>query len=59
MMFITTWATVLSNRYMNDLEIALSSAGIKVRRKIEIPVQFRGQRVGNFEADMLVEGCAA
>lgn len=43
--------------YERSLEVALSSVGIKVCRKIEIPVRFRGLRVGDFEADMLVEDC--
>jgi len=47
----------LESVYEKSLEIALSSMGVKVRRQIEIPVSFRGQRVGIFTADMLVEDC--
>ena len=39
------------------MELALNAGGISVRRKIEVPVWFRSSRVGDFEADMLVEGC--
>lgn len=47
----------LESVYEKSLAIALNSMGIKVLRQIEIPVSFRGQRVGVFTADMLVEDC--
>ena len=47
----------LESVYEKSLEIALNSIGLKVCRQIEIPVSFRGQLVGDFSADMLVEGC--
>ena len=47
----------LESVYEASLEVALISMGLKVRRQIEIPVYFRGQRVGIFTADMLVEDC--
>ena len=47
----------LESVYERSFELALSSVGIKVCRKIEIPVRFRGQTVGDFEADMLIEDC--
>ena len=47
----------LESVYEKSLELALSAIGIDVRRKIEIPVWFRKYQVGDFEADMLVEGC--
>src|SRR5712672_2954551 len=47
----------LESVYERSMEVALNSMGIKVRRQIEIPVSFRGQRVGDFTADMLVEDC--
>jgi len=47
----------LESVYEKSLEIALASMGVTVRRQIEIPVSFRGQRVGIFTADMLVENC--
>src|SRR6267142_3806726 len=42
--------------YEKAFEFALTSKGLSVRRQIEIPVWFRGQKVGNFCADMLIEG---
>ena len=47
----------LESVYEKSLELALNAIGIDVRRKIEIPVWFRRNQVGDFEADMLVEGC--
>ena len=47
----------LESVYEKSLELALNAIGIDVRRKIEIPVWFRKYQVGDFEADMLVEGC--
>ena len=47
----------LESVYEKSLQVALNSMGIKVRRQIEIPVSFRGQRVGDFTADMLVGDC--
>lgn len=47
----------LESVYEKAFEIALTSKGISALRKIEVPVWFRGQKVGDFEADMLVEKC--
>jgi GxxExxY protein len=47
----------LESVYERSMEVALKSMGLRVRRQIEIPVSFRGQCVGVFTADMLVEGC--
>jgi GxxExxY protein len=47
----------LESVYEKSLEVALNSMSIKVRRQIEIPVSFRGHKVGDFTADMLVEDC--
>jgi GxxExxY protein len=47
----------LESVYEKSLEVALNALGLKVSRQIEIPVSFRGQRVGVFTADMLVEAC--
>ena len=47
----------LESVYEKSLEVALNGVGLKVCRQIEIPVWFRGHRVGNFDADMLVENC--
>ncbi|HZE73509.1 MAG TPA: GxxExxY protein [Pyrinomonadaceae bacterium] len=47
----------LESVYEKSLEYALNSAGINVCSQIEIPVWFRGNQVGDFSADMLVEKC--
>ncbi len=47
----------LESVYEKAFEIALKSKGIDVLRQIEVPVWFRGQQVGDFTADMLVEKC--
>lgn len=47
----------LESVYQTSLEIALTSAGLSVRHKIEIPVWFRKQQVGDFSADLLVNRC--
>jgi len=46
----------LESVYEKSFEIALTSIGLKVCRQIEIPVWFRGNQVGAFIADMLIEG---
>jgi GxxExxY protein len=45
----------LESVYENAFEAALTSRGLDVRRQIEVPVWFRGHKVGDFVADMLVE----
>ena len=47
----------LESIYQKSLVIALNSVGLDVCSPVEIPVWFRGTRVGSFEADMLVENC--
>src|SRR6266849_10976385 len=47
----------LESVYENAFEAALTSRGLDVRRQIEVPVWFRGNKVGDFTADMLVERC--
>ena len=47
----------LESVYEKAFELGLVSRGLDVRRKIEVPVWFRGHRIGDFEADMLVERC--
>jgi GxxExxY protein len=47
----------LESVYSKSLEFALTSIGLVAKRKIEIPVFFRGQNVGIFEADMLINDC--
>ena len=45
----------LESVYEKSLALVLAESGISVCCQIEIPVWFRGQKVGNFTADMLVE----
>ena len=47
----------LESVYEKSLEVAFISKGMRVCRQIEIPVRFRGQKVGDFTADMMVEDC--
>jgi GxxExxY protein len=47
----------LESVYQKSLGLALNSAGLEACWPIAIPVTFRGQSVGHFEADMLVEKC--
>jgi GxxExxY protein len=41
--------------YEQAMAIALAEAGLDVKRQISIPVWFRGQQIGDFKADMLIE----
>lgn len=45
----------LESVYQKSLGLALKSAGFDACWPIAIPVSFRGQQVGYFEGDMLVE----
>ena len=47
----------LESVYQKSLGVALASTGLKVCSPVEIPVWFRGHRVGDFEGDILVENC--
>lgn len=47
----------LESVYHRALLIALRAKGLKVCSRVDIPVWFRGQQVGRFEADILVEEC--
>ncbi len=46
----------LESVYENAMVLALSEAGLPVQSQVPIPVTFRGQRVGDFYADLLVDG---
>jgi GxxExxY protein len=41
--------------YEESLVIALHEAGLRASRQIALPVWFRGHKVGEFRADLLVE----
>jgi GxxExxY protein len=43
--------------YEESLVIALHQAGLAAKRQIPLPVWFRGHKVGEFRADLLVENC--
>ena len=47
----------LESVYQKSLALALKSADLIVHSPIEIPVWFRGHKVGDFEGDVLVEKC--
>ena len=44
----------LESVYEKAYDVALTSRGLDVRRQIEVPVWFRGHKVGDFVADVLV-----
>ncbi len=46
----------LESVYQSAMKIALKGAGLRVDRELAIPVWFRGRDVGNFKADLVVEG---
>jgi GxxExxY protein len=43
--------------YQQALRIALIQAGLQVAVEVPVPVHFRGEVVGNFRADMVVNEC--
>ncbi len=47
----------LESVYQESLVIALTSSGLGVCTPVDIPVWFRGHKVGKFEGDVLVEKC--
>lgn len=48
-------AGFLESVYEKSLIIALQSKGLKVQSQVPLAVTFRGEPVGNFQADLLVE----
>ncbi len=46
----------LESVYEASVEIALDDAGLRVERQVPIPVWFRGRNVGDFRADLLIDG---
>jgi GxxExxY protein len=47
----------LESVYEHAMFIALKAHGLRVERQVPVPVWFRGERIGDFRADLLVEGC--
>lgn len=48
-------AGFLESVYQNALVIALKQKGLQVQVQVPVAVMFRGENVGNFVADLLVE----
>jgi len=47
----------LESVYETAFGMALTSNGLSVLTQIEVPVWFRGKKIGDFTADMLVDKC--
>ena len=47
----------LESVYHSALRIALQHAGLRVEAEVPVPVYFRGEVVGNFRADLIVNDC--
>src|SRR5215472_4678802 len=47
----------LESVYSNAMYRALMEAGLTVQREVPVPVYFRGWDVGQFKADLVVNGC--
>ncbi len=45
----------LESVYHQSFAIALEQSGLRVHSDLEVPVFFRGYKVGDFEADIIVE----
>jgi GxxExxY protein len=45
----------LESVYEKALAIALAQAGMKVEQQVAVSVWFRGQQIGDFRADMLID----
>jgi GxxExxY protein len=45
----------LESVYEQAMAVALDQAGMKVERQVPVSVWFRGQQVGDFRADLLVD----
>ena len=46
----------LEEVYKNALLVELRSMGLEVQAEVPIPVDYRGVRVGDYRADVIVEG---
>jgi GxxExxY protein len=45
----------LESVYENSLRIALAQAGLRTQQQVSLPVYFRGESVGQFFIDLVVE----
>ena len=50
-------AGYLESVYKKALLIELRDAGLKVEDEVEMPVRYKGYIIGDFRADIVVEGC--
>ena len=50
-------AGYLESVYKKALLIELREAGLKVEDEVEMPVRYKGHIIGDFRADIVVEGC--
>src|SRR5947209_125013 len=46
----------LESLYEEAMAVVLKSKGIEFQRQVHVPVWFRGQRIGFYDADLLVAG---
>ena len=46
----------LESTYAEALVVALEQSGLSVAREVPVPVWFRGRKVGQYYADLIVEG---
>ena len=46
----------LESTYAEALVVALEESGLSVAREVPVPVWFRGRKVGQYYADLIVEG---
>jgi GxxExxY protein len=47
----------LESIYHRAMTIAMAEEGLRVEEQLPIPVWYRGQQLGDFRADILVNGC--
>jgi GxxExxY protein len=47
----------LESVYRNSMQLALQDKGLLVEAEIPVPVFFRNAKVGDFRADLIVNGC--
>jgi GxxExxY protein len=47
----------LESIYQKAMIIALREVGLEVTHEVAIPVWFRGSQIGDFKADLIVNGC--
>lgn len=46
----------LESVYQESMALALADAGLRVEREVLVPVFFRGNSVGDYRADLVVDG---